>query len=223
VRRVHGARRRTGAALVRAAVSRRRRQGRCTTIEGLTARPGEALKRAWTELEVPQCGYCQCGQIMSAAVLLAEKPQPSDADIDACMAGNVCRCATYVRIRARDPPRGRARRGGRDERPLLRRRDFLRVSRRAGGGSWLAFRWPGGARRRRAGAPARPTGAQRLRAHRARRRVTVIVNKAEMGQGVCTSLCHAPGRGARRGLDARGLRVRARSTRSTRTRATASR
>src|SRR5262245_8497025 len=70
-----------------------------TTIEGLAGAAGEALKRAWTELEVPQCGYCQCGQIMSAAVLLAERPQPSDADIDACMAGNVCRCATYVRIR----------------------------------------------------------------------------------------------------------------------------
>ena len=71
-----------------------------TTIEGLAGGAGEALKRAWIELEVPQCGYCQCGQIMSAAVLLAEQQKPSDADIDACMAGNVCRCATYVRIRS---------------------------------------------------------------------------------------------------------------------------
>jgi aerobic-type carbon monoxide dehydrogenase small subunit (CoxS/CutS family) len=70
-----------------------------TTIEGLRGETGQALKRAWTELEVPQCGYCQCGQIMSAAVLLAERPKPTDAEIDACMAGNVCRCATYVRIR----------------------------------------------------------------------------------------------------------------------------
>lgn len=70
-----------------------------TTIEGLNDRLGAALKSAWTEIDVPQCGYCQPGQIMSAAVLLAENKAPSDADIDACMSGNVCRCATYVRIR----------------------------------------------------------------------------------------------------------------------------
>ena len=70
-----------------------------TTIEGLASPVGEALKRAWIEQEVPQCGYCQTGQLMSAAVLLAEQAEPSDADIDAGMAGNVCRCATYVRIR----------------------------------------------------------------------------------------------------------------------------
>jgi isoquinoline 1-oxidoreductase subunit alpha len=72
---------------------------RVTTIEGLAGRVQEALVRAWIEAEVPQCGYCQTGQIMSAAVLLAEKTDPSNGDIDACMAGNVCRCATYVRIR----------------------------------------------------------------------------------------------------------------------------
>jgi isoquinoline 1-oxidoreductase alpha subunit len=71
-----------------------------TTIEGLSGKTGEALKQAWIDLDVPQCGYCQTGQIMSAAVLLAEKDAPSDEDIDACMSGNVCRCATYVRIRA---------------------------------------------------------------------------------------------------------------------------
>ncbi len=71
-----------------------------TTIEGLTGPVGDALKEAWTELEVPQCGYCQTGQIMSAAVLLADKADPTDADIDAGMSGNVCRCATYVRIRS---------------------------------------------------------------------------------------------------------------------------
>lgn len=70
-----------------------------TTIEGLTEPAGAALKQAWIELDVPQCGYCQTGQIMSAAILLRQKRQPSDADIDACMGGNVCRCATYVRIR----------------------------------------------------------------------------------------------------------------------------
>ena len=71
-----------------------------TTIEGLGGRVGQALQQAWTELDVPQCGYCQSGQLLSAAVLLAEQPSPSDADVDACMAGNVCRCATYVRIRS---------------------------------------------------------------------------------------------------------------------------
>jgi isoquinoline 1-oxidoreductase alpha subunit len=71
-----------------------------TTIEGLSPKAGHPLQLAWQELDVPQCGYCQAGQIMSAAALLRDKPQPSDADIDAAMAGNLCRCATYVRIRA---------------------------------------------------------------------------------------------------------------------------
>jgi isoquinoline 1-oxidoreductase alpha subunit len=71
-----------------------------TTIEGLKSREGAALQAAWQKLDVPQCGYCQSGQIMSAAALLAKKKSPSDADIDAAMAGNICRCATYVRIRA---------------------------------------------------------------------------------------------------------------------------
>ena len=73
---------------------------RVTTIEGLGGPVRDALEKAWIEEDVPQCGYCQTGQIMSAAVLLAENPTPRDADIDACMSGNVCRCATYVRIRA---------------------------------------------------------------------------------------------------------------------------
>jgi isoquinoline 1-oxidoreductase alpha subunit len=72
---------------------------RVTTIEGLSADRSHAVQRAWIELDVPQCGYCQSGQIMSAAALLAVKPDPSDADIDAAMAGNLCRCGTYPRIR----------------------------------------------------------------------------------------------------------------------------
>lgn len=71
-----------------------------TTIEGLAADLSNPLVRAWIETDVPQCGYCQSGQIMSAAVLLAERDNPSNEEIDACMAGNVCRCATYVRIRS---------------------------------------------------------------------------------------------------------------------------
>ena len=71
-----------------------------TTIEGLSSGRSHPLQRAWIELDVPQCGYCQSGQIMSAAALLAHNPQPSDAEIDVAMAGNVCRCGTYQRIRA---------------------------------------------------------------------------------------------------------------------------
>jgi isoquinoline 1-oxidoreductase subunit alpha len=72
-----------------------------TTIEGIGAMPvGAALQGAWQEINVPQCGYCQSGQIMSAAALLQAKPNPSDADIDAAMSGNICRCGTYTRIRA---------------------------------------------------------------------------------------------------------------------------
>jgi len=72
-----------------------------TTIEGIGATPGgKKVQQAWLDLDVVQCGYCQSGQIMAAAALLASKPHPTDADIDAAMAGNICRCGTYVRIRA---------------------------------------------------------------------------------------------------------------------------
>ncbi len=71
-----------------------------TTIEGLSADRSHPVQQAWIELDVPQCGYCQSGQIMSAAALLAQTPQPSDGQIDAAMAGNICRCGTYQRIRA---------------------------------------------------------------------------------------------------------------------------
>ena len=71
-----------------------------TTIEAIGATPaGRSVQAAWRDLEVPQCGYCQSGQIMSASALLATKSDPSDADIDEAMAGNICRCGTYVRIR----------------------------------------------------------------------------------------------------------------------------
>jgi isoquinoline 1-oxidoreductase alpha subunit len=70
-----------------------------TTVEGLSADGTHPVQRAWEELDVPQCGYCQAGQLMSASALLASKPNPTDADIDAAMSGNICRCATYLRIR----------------------------------------------------------------------------------------------------------------------------
>lgn len=71
-----------------------------TTIEGMKDKIAEAVQHAWTELQVPQCGYCQSGQIMSATALLKTKPKPTDADIDAAMQGNLCRCGTYQRIRS---------------------------------------------------------------------------------------------------------------------------
>jgi len=70
-----------------------------TTIEGLSADRSHVVQRAWLEIDVPQCGYCQSGQIMAAAALLKANPRPSDADIDAAMSGNICRCGTYPRIR----------------------------------------------------------------------------------------------------------------------------
>ena len=70
-----------------------------TTIEGLSADGTHPVQLAWQEIDVPQCGYCQAGQIMAAAALLSQKPKPTDADIDQAMNGNLCRCATYIRIR----------------------------------------------------------------------------------------------------------------------------
>ncbi|RUM98954.1 (2Fe-2S)-binding protein [Pseudaminobacter arsenicus] len=71
-----------------------------TTIEGISGKVSETIQAVWAEMDVPQCGYCQSGQIMSAAALLAETPKPTDEDIDSAMSGNLCRCATYQRIRA---------------------------------------------------------------------------------------------------------------------------
>ncbi|HMF74110.1 MAG TPA: (2Fe-2S)-binding protein [Bryobacteraceae bacterium] len=73
--------------------------GQVTTIEGLSSDGSHPLQQAWKELDVPQCGYCQAGQIMSAAALLVKHPKPTDSDIDAAMNGNLCRCGTYVRVR----------------------------------------------------------------------------------------------------------------------------
>jgi isoquinoline 1-oxidoreductase subunit alpha len=83
-----------------------------TTIEGLSAATDHPVQRAWIELDVPQCGYCQSGQIMSAAALVAEKPAPTDAEIDEAMSGNICRCGTYQRIRAAIHRAATLKRGG---------------------------------------------------------------------------------------------------------------
>jgi len=71
-----------------------------TTIEGLNGKVAEAVQAAWDHIDVPQCGYCQSGQVLAATALLAKNPKPSDADIDTAMSGNICRCGTYQRIRA---------------------------------------------------------------------------------------------------------------------------
>jgi isoquinoline 1-oxidoreductase subunit alpha len=84
-----------------------------TTIEGLSPDLSHPLQKAWIEIDVPQCGYCQSGQIMSAAVLLAENSQPTDADIDDAMTGNICRCGTYQRIREAIHRAAEMKRGGR--------------------------------------------------------------------------------------------------------------
>jgi isoquinoline 1-oxidoreductase subunit alpha len=74
-------------------------KGKITTIEGLSPDGSHPLQKAWVEVDVPQCGYCQAGQIMSAAALLSKKPNPTDDDINTALAGHICRCGTYVRIR----------------------------------------------------------------------------------------------------------------------------
>jgi isoquinoline 1-oxidoreductase alpha subunit len=71
-----------------------------TTIEGISGKAAAAVQAAWQRIEVPQCGYCQSGQIMSAVALLEQTPKPTDEDINSAMSGNICRCATYVRIRS---------------------------------------------------------------------------------------------------------------------------
>jgi isoquinoline 1-oxidoreductase subunit alpha len=85
---------------------------RVTTIEGLSQKADHPVQRAWIELDVPQCGYCQSGQLMSAAALLAQNASPTDADIDTAMMGNICRCGTYQRIRAAIHRAAAIKRGG---------------------------------------------------------------------------------------------------------------
>ncbi|HEY4247695.1 MAG TPA: (2Fe-2S)-binding protein [Lacunisphaera sp.] len=86
--------------------------GGITTIEGLTSDGSHPLQKAWCEHDVAQCGYCQAGQLMSAAALLKNNPRPSDEDIDGAMAGNICRCGTYLRIRAAIKDAAQAATGG---------------------------------------------------------------------------------------------------------------
>ena len=80
-------------------ISSLKKSDKITTIEGVNDKVAKAVQKAWTDIQVPQCGYCQSGQIMSAVALLTDKPHPTDQDIDSAMSGNICRCGTYLRIR----------------------------------------------------------------------------------------------------------------------------
>ena len=146
-----------------------------TTIEGIgTTDAGAKVQKAWLDLEVIQCGYCQSGQIMSAAALLAQNPHPDDADINAAMAGNICRCGTYVRIREAI----KQRRGRQREEAVMTCNARRRLSRRAlsckgglAGGLVLAFQWPLRAApvnepEQPPDATRRPVRAQRVHPHR---------------------------------------------------------
>ena len=170
VRRLHRARQRHGRCARASRRCRRVAGQKVTTIEGLAN--GDALhplQQAWIDLDVPQCGYCQAGQIMSAAALLATKPDPTDADIDAALAGNYCRCGTYLRIRAAVHKAANAKsalffdatgtgrssrheghrlrassmpRSARPRPPTIDRRGFLKLTGLLGGGFVLARREP---------------------------------------------------------------------------------
>lgn len=90
-------------------------EAQITTIEGLSGPAASAVQKAWVEIDVPQCGYCQSGQIVAAAALLADNPNPSDDDINDALSGNICRCATYVRIRQAIKNAAGSLQGGGDE------------------------------------------------------------------------------------------------------------
>ena len=168
-----------------------------TTIEGVSKDRSHVVQRAWIELDVPQCGYCQSGQIMSAVALLQANPAPTDADIDAAMSGNICRCGTYVRIRkavhraaelhawqqavSQRPPAGAA--------PAdAGRRRFLRRAAGAGGGLVLALTLPPVAGSPRASAAAARSQLNAWLRIGADDSITILVDRSEMGQGVYTAL-----------------------------------
>ena len=162
------------------------------TIEGLSRDGSHPLQKAWIAEDVPQCGYCQSGQIMAAAVLLRENPRPSDADIDDAMSGNICRCGTYPRIRRAIHRAAGTRVQRRYEMNAivnLSRRGFFKAGVAASGGLLLGFHTPLAGRRALA-ATARSEEAIFNSWVRIARdgTVTVIVGQSEMGQGIMTSI-----------------------------------
>ena len=174
-----------------------------TTIEAIGATPaGARIQKAWIDREVPQCGYCQSGQIMSASALLASNPRPTDADIDDAMSGNICRCGTYVRIRAGD----QAGRGGLSREAImsvdhparhasgpiehanadaLSRRAFCRPERPRAAACCSACSLPVATARSGRRANLR---AQRLHPHRSDGQIVLTMPYVEMGQGTYTSI-----------------------------------
>jgi len=142
-----------------------------TTIEGLSSDRSHPIQRAWIAEQVPQCGYCQSGQIMTAAALLAANPHPTDEDIDREMAGNICRCGTYQRIRRAIQRAAQGR--------VMERRDFLKTA----GSLVLGFRSGGNAVA--ADVALTPNAWVRVESTGD---VTLLLEKADLGQGVWTGL-----------------------------------
>ena len=167
-----------------------------TTIEGLSADSSHPVQRAWIEVDVPQCGYCQSGQIMTAAALLTKTAHPTDADIDEAMHGNICRCGTYQAIRravhlaaqyqaAPIEHRGRRRNGRRcgmsaTTRPKLNRRGFLKAGAAAAGGLFIGFYLPESNKLEAAATSAKLNAFMHIGSDDS---VTFVIHKSEMGQG----------------------------------------
>jgi len=159
-----------------------------TTIEGLSANGSHVLQQAWIAEEVPQCGYCQTGQIMTAAALLAKTPNPSDEQITQAMNGNLCRCGTYERIRKairRLPAAALWRREVRDEpgRIRMNRREFVVAGVAAGAGLVVGFYLPHGTKSSQQ--VFSPNAYLRITPEN---KITIVVARSEMGQGVRTAL-----------------------------------
>ena len=165
----------------------------------MSGKVAETVQAAWTEMDVPQCGYCQSGQIMSAVALLTETPKPTDADIDAAMSGNLCRCATYHRIRGADP-RSRHAAGGLShaaraslelDRRALASTPAQLPDRRRGGrrpASPSAFARSRRSARAKAAQPTPVNPFAGLLCDRADDTVTVLSAHIEMGQGAYTGI-----------------------------------
>ena len=182
------------------------------TIEGLSATSSHPVQRAWVEIDVPQCGYCQSGQIMSASALLAKTPKPTDAQIDDAMTGNICRCGTYPRIkkaihRAAELQAASAKPSSASADPVpiyrrcagrrcgmsaitnpLDRRSFLKTGLAGATGLVIGFYLPGKREVLAAAAPDAPQVMNAFIQITPDDKVTILINKSEMGQGVETSL-----------------------------------
>src|SRR5207247_281869 len=166
-----------------------------TTIEGLSADGSHPLQKAWLEVDVPQCGYCQAGQLMTAAALLASKPKPTDAEIDSAMTGNVCRCGTYLRNReAIHLAANGGRRAKNDAMKKMNKqhqsRSFIKVSALAGGGILIGFYTENVllAQQRGAAPPVTPINPNTYIKVHPDNTFTIVAKNPETGQGIRNSL-----------------------------------